>query len=103
MTSFPALSFFTEAVICSNVRFTPQATTFWTVYGHLRTGGVEALIDCADEHSAQRAAALLAVALQMLESLKWQDMADADPAVSRRKGYDKRARDLCRKALAAAQ
>lgn len=114
MTSFPALSLYdgvevmpvyedTDKGWCELVPDAPHTVRFWTVYGHLRTGGVEALIDCADEHSARRAAALLGISLKMLEALKWQDMADADPAVSRRKGYDKRARDLCRKALAAAQ
>ena len=114
MTSFPALSLFDAVEVmpvyenkaegwCEPVPDAPHTASFWTVYGHLRTGGVEALIDCADEHSANRAAALLGIALEMLQALKWQDMAGADPAVARRKGYDKRARDLCRQALAAAQ
>ena len=45
---------------CEPVPDAPHTATFWTVYGHLRTGGVEALIDCVDELSAERAAALLA-------------------------------------------
>lgn len=114
MTSFPALSLFDAVEVmpvyedreegwCEPVPDAPHSATFWTVYGHLRTGGVEALIDCADEASAERAATLLGLSLKMLEALKWQDMADADPAVARRKGYDKRARQLCRSAIAAAQ
>lgn len=48
---------------CEPVPDAPHSTTFWTVYGHLRTGGVEALIDCADERGAMIAAALLEHAL----------------------------------------
>lgn len=110
MTSFPALSRFDAVEVmpvyedseerwCEPVPDAPHTASFWTVYGHLRTSGVEALIDCTDEYSAHRAAELLGIALQMLEALKWQDMADADPGAARRKGYDKRARELCRKAL----
>lgn len=38
--------------------------SFWTVYGHYKTGGSEALIDCVDEASCIRAAYILRVALQ---------------------------------------
>jgi hypothetical protein len=39
----------------------------------------------------------------MLRALKWQEMAEADPAAARRKGYFDRARDSRRAALAAAK
>lgn len=38
----------------------------------------------------------------MLEALKYQEMADADPEASRRKGYYEYARELRRKAIAKA-
>lgn len=76
MTSFPALSLFDAVEVmpvyedidegfCEPVPDAPHTATFWTVYGHLKTGGVEALIDCADEHSARLAAELLEIALKM--------------------------------------
>ena len=88
--------------------------SFWTVYGHLREGGVEALIDCADERSAEVAAFILRAALRaaapclgaaasdMFEALQWQEMAEADPEAARRKCYFERARELRRAALAKA-
>ena len=39
----------------------------------------------------------------MLDALKAQEMADADPEASRRKGYFDRARDMRRAALAKAE
>ncbi len=42
----------------------PHTATFWTVYGHLKEeGGVEDLIDCVDERSANFAAFILEYAL----------------------------------------
>ena len=43
---------------------------FWTVYGHLKTGGVDALVDCVDEENAERCGAMLAIAMQMLDALQ---------------------------------
>lgn len=41
----------------------PDEATFWTVYGHYSPAsgelGIEALIDCADEFSAERTVQLL--------------------------------------------
>ena len=41
----------------------PHTATFWTVYRHLKEGGVEDLIDCVDERSANFAAFILEYAL----------------------------------------
>ena len=46
---------------------------------------------------------LLAAAPVMLDALTWQEMADADPAASRRKGYFEHARRLRQVALAKAR
>jgi hypothetical protein len=50
---------------CEPVPDAPETASFWTVYGHLRTGGVEALIDCTDERSARLAAELFGLSLQL--------------------------------------
>lgn len=74
MTNIPDLSLFDDVEImpvyedpdedyCEPVPDAPDSATFWTVYGHLKEGGVEALIDCVDEHSANIAAAILRNAL----------------------------------------
>lgn len=55
------------------------------------------------EGMADANARLIAAAPELLEALEWQDMADADPAASRRKGYFDRARELRRAALAKAR
>jgi len=48
---------------CEPVPDAPHTATFWTVYGHLREGGVQALIDCTDERSAEVAAFIFERAL----------------------------------------
>jgi|GEM_PF-4354509 len=48
---------------CEPVPDAPHTATYWTVYGHLKTGGVEDLIDCHDERSAEVAAFVLEQAL----------------------------------------
>ena len=48
---------------CEPVPDAPHTATFWTMYGHLREGGVEALIDCVDERSAEIAAFIFERAL----------------------------------------
>ena len=48
---------------CEPVPDAPDTATFWTVYGHLKVGGVDALIDCVDERSADIAAVILRQAL----------------------------------------
>lgn len=54
---------------CEPVPGAPHTASFWTVYGRLREGGVEALIDCDDEHSADVAAAVLRAALALPDLL----------------------------------
>lgn len=48
---------------CEPVPDAPHTASFWTVYGHRKEGGVIALIDCVDEHSANIAAEILKQAL----------------------------------------
>ena len=48
---------------CEPVPDAPHTATFWTVYGHLREGGAEDLIDFYDEASAEAAASILEQAL----------------------------------------
>lgn len=48
---------------CEPVPDAPHTATFWTVYGNLKESGVEALIDCADERSAEIAAFIFERAL----------------------------------------
>lgn len=48
---------------CEPVPDAPHTASFWTVYGHLKEGGVEALIDCIDERSAEIAALIFEHAL----------------------------------------
>lgn len=55
-----------EEGICVPVPDAPHTADFWTVYGRLRDGGAEALIDCADEHSAHVAAAILSRLLGLI-------------------------------------
>ena len=58
---------------CAPVPDAPHTATFWTVYGHLKTGGVEALVDCYDAPSAEVCAAILTKALlvpALLEALQ---------------------------------
>ena len=43
-----------------------EGACFWTVYGHLKTGGVDALVDCADEQNADRCAAIVRSALRIV-------------------------------------
>lgn len=44
--------------------------SFWTVYGHLKTGGVDALVDCVDEQNAEVCASILKIAMHLLEALQ---------------------------------
>lgn len=55
------------------------------------------------EEWSQANARLIAAAPEMLDALKAQEMADADPEASRRKGYFDRALDMRRAALANAE
>ena len=67
---------------CEPVPDASDTATFWTVYGHLKTGGVEALVDCYDEPSAKTCAAILTKALLvpvLLEAL--QDLRGDRPEV----------------------
>jgi hypothetical protein len=53
---------------CEPVLNLTDPISFWTVYGHRKEGGVTALIDCANELSANVAAEILEQALSTLES-----------------------------------
>src|SRR5262249_18811724 len=44
---------------CEPVPDEPHTATYWTVYGHLKTGGVNALVDCYDKPNAEVCAAML--------------------------------------------
>jgi hypothetical protein len=55
---------------CEPVPDEPHTATFWTVYGHLKTGGVNALVDCYDQPNAEACAAILAKALLVPMLLK---------------------------------
>jgi len=55
---------------CEPVPDAPHTATFWTVYGHLKTGGVNALVDCHDEPSATVCGAILTKALLVPALLK---------------------------------
>lgn len=79
---------------CEPVPDAPHTATFWTVYGHLRQGGVDALIDCYDERSADTAAAILGFALRVSPFL--DDVRDAASILRQRKAiaYDRCARQL---------
>lgn len=58
---------------CEPVPEAPHTATLWTVYGHLNEGGVNALVDCTDERSAQVCAEMLKAALlsrKMLHALE---------------------------------
>lgn len=55
------------------------------------------------EPEVRRSLNLIAAAPQMLEALEWQEMADADPAAARPKGYYDRAAELRRAAIAKAK
>jgi len=59
--------------------------------------------DDMPESEVDANAHLIAAAPEMLEALQWQEMADADPEASRRKGYYDRARELRRAAIAKAE
>jgi len=54
-----------EEGYCEPVLNLTDPISFWTVYGHRTEGGVTALIDCVDEHSANIASAILEQALLM--------------------------------------
>jgi hypothetical protein len=43
---------------------------YWCVFGHLKTGGRDALVDCVDERSAELCGAMLAIAMQSLAALQ---------------------------------
>ena len=79
---------------CEPVPDAPHTATFWTVYGHLREGGVDALIDCYDERRADTAAAILAFALRLEPLL--DDVREAATVLRTRKAiaYDRCARQL---------
>lgn len=55
-----------EEGICVPVPDAPHTADFWTVYGRLPEGDAEGLIDCADEHSAYLAAAVLSRLITLL-------------------------------------
>lgn len=58
---------------CEPVPDAPHTASFWTVYGHRKEGGVTALIDCADERSADVAGFILEQALavpRLVEALR---------------------------------
>ena len=55
-----------------------------------------------DEPQRLANARLIAAAPEMLDALKWQEMAEHDPEAARRKGYFKFARHLRRAAIAKA-
>jgi len=86
-----------EQGFCEPVPETPHEATFWTVYGHRKEGGVTALIDCADEHSADVAASILEKALlvpELKDTLAVCGITLRDLEASRRKGYLEKARQM---------
>ena len=105
MTNFIDLSVFDDIEImpvyenkeggyCEPVLDPSDDITFWTVYGHRKEGGVTALVDCADEHSAAAAGAILEAALlvpDLLEALSFCEATLCDLEASKRKGYIEKA------------
>jgi hypothetical protein len=43
---------------------------YWCVFGHLKIGGVDGLVDCVDEQNAEVCASILETAIKLLEALQ---------------------------------
>jgi hypothetical protein len=107
MTTLPDLSRFDDVEVmpvwqdpdtgfCEPVPDAPHTATFWTVYGHLRSGGTEDLIDCVDERSAEFAAHILLAALNGPASSLLSAASEAASVLRERKAI---AFDRCARAL----
>lgn len=79
---------------CEPVPDAPNTASVWTVYGHLKEGGVEAVIDCADEASADSAAFILRQALRLPPLLAAAGEAASVLRWRKAIAYDRCAREL---------
>ncbi|CUX56133.1 hypothetical protein AGR4B_pAt20443 [Agrobacterium tumefaciens str. CFBP 5621] len=56
---FTTLEAADEGADCIEGGYSPKEASFFTIYGHLKEGGCEAITDCPDSNSASRVASQL--------------------------------------------